>query len=219
MRAAVPKQYLPLRGRTILEHTLDRLCRHPQVTGVVLGVAANDAHWSSIEKSGVDLPNFLGTYTGGAVRADTVLRGLDALGQWAAASDWVMVHDAVRPCVRAPDISRLIDTAQGNGRGALLAAPITDTVKRADADRVVRETLPRTYLWRALTPQMFRVAELRQALTSAQREQVELTDEAMAMERMGVPPQVVAGNPDNIKITVAADLALAELILTQQETE
>lgn len=219
MRAAVPKQYLPLHGRTILEHTLDRLCRHPQVAGVVLGVAANDAYWSSLEKSGIDLPNFLGAYTGGAVRADTVLRGLDALGQRAAASDWVMVHDAVRPCVRAPDISRLIDTALANGRGALLAAPITDTVKRADADHVVRDTLPRTHLWRALTPQMFRVAELRQALTSALREQVELTDEAMAMERMGVLPQVVAGNPDNIKITVAADLALAELILTQQETE
>lgn len=219
MRAAVPKQYLPLRGRTILEHTLDRLCRHPRVAGLVLGVAANDPHWLSIEKSGVDLPNFLGAYTGGAVRADTVLRGLEALGQWAGATDWVMVHDAVRPCVRAQDISTLIDTAQRNGRGALLAAAITDTVKRADADCVVRDTLPRTHLWRALTPQIFRVAELRQALTSALREQVEFTDEAMAMERMGVLPQVVAGNPDNIKITVAADLALAELILAQQERE
>lgn len=130
-----------------------------------------------------------------------------------------MVHDAVRPCVRAQDISRLIETAQGTGRGALLAAPISDTVKRVDADYVVCETLPRAYLWRALTPQIFRAAELRQALTSALHEQVELTDEAMAMERMGAPPQVVAGNPDNIKITVAADLALAELILKQQESE
>ena len=213
MRAALPKQYLTLSGRPVIAHTLDRLCTHARVRGVMVGVAADDEHW---RRAAITLPKLLGTFTGGATRAHTVLNGLAALAAHARMDDWVMVHDAVRPCLRQDDIDRLITVAMSNTDGGLLALPVSDTVKRVDsADKVV-ETVSRTNLWRALTPQMFRFDRLQVALQQALVRGAEVTDEASAIEAAGGRPVLVAGHADNIKITMPADLPLAELFLHQQ---
>lgn len=209
-----PKQYLALRGRPILLHTLQRLCDHPCITGVWVGVSADDPYWPTLQFAH---PRFRGAYTGGAQRADTVLNGLRAMEAHARADDWVLVHDAVRPCVRAEDIDRLIESAAVHPDGALLGLPMADTVKRANVAHEVVETVPREGLWRALTPQMFRLRALREALEGAARDEVAVTDEASAIERAGGRPLMVAGRADNIKITLPGDLALAELYLQRQE--
>ena len=219
MQAAVPKQYLPLLGRPILVRTLERLCTHPRLQGVLVGIAANDDHWSRCADDCSHLPRFVGTFTGGSQRAQTVLSGLRALASRARAGDWVMVHDAVRPCVRHDDIDKLIDAVVASDQGGLLALPIADTVKRTDASGRVLETVARNDLCRALTPQMFRLDRLQTALEQALADGFEITDEAAAIEHIGGRPLVVAGHPDNIKITHPADLDLAELYLYRQARE
>jgi 2-C-methyl-D-erythritol 4-phosphate cytidylyltransferase len=216
MRAARPKQYLPLLGRAILQHTLERLGHYPHLRGVVVGIAADDAYWPTLA---VEVPNLLTTYVGGAERAQTVLNGLRALETYAAPDDWVLVHDAARPCVRHADIDALMAAVAGHADGGLLALPLSDTVKRADHNGCSEETVSRTGLWRALTPQVFRLAALSAALESAMQAGVEITDEASAMEYNGARPRLVHGHADNIKITVPDDLALAELFLREQERE
>lgn len=219
MQAAVPKQYLSLRGRPVLLHTIERICAHPRIDGVLVGVGARDSHWATVKDRCTAFSKFLGSFPGGDERAHTVLNGIDALSARAQDQDWVMVHDGVRPCVRHADIGRLIDTVGEGNAGALLAVAVNDTVKRTDAAGNVLETVPRTGLWRALTPQMFRVADLRRALQAALARGGEITDEAAAVEQIGLRPRVVPGQVDNIKITFPADLALAELILSHQERE
>jgi len=216
MRAARPKQYLPLLGRAMLLHTLDRLGRYPRLRGMVVGIAADDAYWPTLT---MDIPTLLTTYVGGAERAQTVLNGLRTLATYAAPNDWVLVHDAARPCVRHADIDTLLLAIAGHADGGLLALPLSDTVKRADHNGCSQETVTRTGLWRALTPQVFRLAALRAALESAMAEGAEITDEASAMEYSGARPRLVPGHADNIKVTVPADLALAELFLREQERE
>jgi 2-C-methyl-D-erythritol 4-phosphate cytidylyltransferase len=216
MRAACPKQYLPLLGRAMLLHTLERLGRYPRLRGLAVGIAADDAYWPTLA---TDIPNLLITYVGGAERAHTVLNGLRALETYAAPDDWILVHDAARPCVRHVDIDSLLVAVAGHADGGLLALPLNDTVKRADHNGCIEETVPRTGLWRALTPQVFRLAALRDALESAMRAGVEITDEASAMEYSGARPRLVHGHADNIKITLPEDLALAELFLLEQERE
>jgi 2-C-methyl-D-erythritol 4-phosphate cytidylyltransferase len=218
MQGGIPKQYLPLAGRPILFQTLERLCTYARLNGVWVGVTAGDRHWSSLREDCGRLPRFRGAYDGGTLRAETVLNGLRAVSADAMDDDWVMVHDAVRPCVRHADLDRLVEAAR-EADGGLLALPVTDTVKRADGDGQVLETVPRTGLWRALTPQMFRLGRLRLALEQALARGEEITDEAAAIERLGDRPRVVAGQPDNIKITLPADLALAELYLRRQTEE
>lgn len=214
MVADRPKQYLPLHGRPILLHTLQRLCDHPRIAGVWVGVSIDDPYWPELQFAH---PHFRGAYVGGAQRALTVLNGLRAMQSHADADDWVLVHDAVRPCVRAEDIDCLMDAARTHVDGALLGLPMADTVKRANLAHEVVETVPREGLWRALTPQMFRLGALREALESAVRDGVTVTDEASAIERAGGRPLMVAGQADNIKITLPGDLALAALYLQQQE--
>jgi 2-C-methyl-D-erythritol 4-phosphate cytidylyltransferase len=215
MQAAVPKQYLPLRGQPILVHTLARLGTHLRIDGVYVGIGADDPHWPAV--AAAKPPKLKATYPGGATRAESVLNGLRRLQQEVSGSDWVLVHDAVRPCVSQADIDQLINRVLASGNGGLLALPLTDTLKRADDNGRVLETVPRERLWRALTPQMFRVAELALALDRALADGAEVTDEAAAMERQGHRPLLVAGSPDNIKITLPQDLALAEVLLSQQE--
>ena len=217
MSSAVPKQYLPVRGKPVILHTLERICAHAHVRGVVVGIAMDDAHWPGVKNEITRLAKFQGAYQGGARRAETVLNGLNALADRAKDMDWAMVHDAVRPCVRHADIDLLIRAVTENTEGGLLAVPISDTVKRTDNAGRVEETVPRDGLWRALTPQMFRVGALRTALREALASGIEVTDEAAAMERVGIRPRVVAGQPDNIKVTVPGDIALAEFFLAQQE--
>lgn len=219
MQAALPKQYLSLRGRPVLLHTIERICSHPRVDGVLVGINARDGQWQALQDRCAAFSKFLGSFTGGDERAHTVLNGIEALAGRAHDQDWVMVHDGVRPCVRHADITQLIDTVSQGHVGGLLAVAVNDTVKRADADGVVLETVPRSGLWRALTPQIFRLAELRRALQTAQARGGEITDEAAAVEQSGMRPRVVPGQVDNVKITFPADLALAELILSHQERE
>jgi len=154
--------------------------------------------------------------TGATHRSGSVLAGLDALAALAAPGDWVLVHDAARPCLRAEDLQQLLSAVMATATGGILAEPIRDTVKQATGDGVVARTLDRATLWRAQTPQMFRLEELRRALRASEAEGWTVTDEAAAMERAGFPVQLVAGSPSNLKVTVPEDLALAEWYLAQR---
>lgn len=215
MQADVPKQYLPLLGRPVIVQTLERLCSYAAVRGVLVGVAPDDRVWPALDLARFD--KLIGSCHGGAARAHTVLNGLNALAEKARDDDWVMVHDAVRPCVRHSDLDKLVAAARASSDGALLASPVADSLKRADAAGRIVETVPREHLWRALTPQMFRLKPLRRALELALGgDAANITDDAAAIERAGGRPVVVEGRPDNIKITRPADLALAELFLRQQ---
>jgi 2-C-methyl-D-erythritol 4-phosphate cytidylyltransferase len=216
MGADRPKQYLQLRGRPILVRTLERLGSFPGLRGMLVGVAADDAYWPTLN---LNMTTLLGTYIGGSERAITVLNGLRALAEYADSNDWVLVHDAARPCVRHADILALLAAVEGHRDGGLLAVPVSDTLKRADRAGCVEETVARAGLWRALTPQVFRLDALTQAIERALRDGVEVTDEASAMEHDGAHPRLVHGHADNIKITVPDDLALAEMFLQAQERE
>ena len=207
----LPKQYLPLAGKPLLLHTLERLAAHPRIGGIVVVLAAGDPHWPGISTLNAKT---VARAVGGDERADSVLAGLVALRGRIADDAFVLVHDAARPCVGADDITRLVDRGVAVG-GALLAAPLRDTLKRADGAARSLETEPRDARWRALTPQMFRLGELFAALLSARDAGVAVTDEAMAMERLGHRPLLVEGAESNIKVTTAADFALAEFLLSR----
>ncbi|MFQ5760812.1 MAG: 2-C-methyl-D-erythritol 4-phosphate cytidylyltransferase, partial [Acidiferrobacterales bacterium] len=217
MQTSLPKQYMPLLGRPVMLHTLERLCAHPRVAGVLVGIAPDDRWWPTLAQDVSRLPKFLDTFVGGSERADTVNNGLKALVAHASPDDWVLVHDAARPCVRATDIDNLIEQVGGHADGGLLALPVADTVKRTDDGQIVSETLPRANLWRAQTPQLFPLARLSEALAQALAAGDVVTDEAAAVERVGGRPRVVAGHADNIKITVDEDMALAELFMKRQQ--
>jgi len=206
-----PKQYLPLAGRPLIEHTLERLAAHPRIAGLLVTLAADDAWWPGIDR--LDGKPVL-TAVGGAERSDSVLAGIDALPASVGADDFVLVHDAARPCVRLADIGKLIELA-GVADGGLLGAPLRDTLKRATAGGRSELTEPRDLRWRAFTPQMFRRGQLATALREAARRAVNVSDEAMAMELAGFAPLLVEGAEDNIKVTTAADFALAEFLLSR----
>ncbi|OGT19406.1 MAG: 2-C-methyl-D-erythritol 4-phosphate cytidylyltransferase [Gammaproteobacteria bacterium RBG_16_57_12] len=216
MGAGLPKQYLPLNGRTVLEHSLWRLAACPGIAGIAVALAAQDAHWPQLA-----LPPDVAvhTTTGGAQRCHSVLNGLHALAGLAQDEEWVLVHDAARPCVRVADIRNLMTYLADHPVGGLLGVPVNDTVKRADSAATIIETVDRHGLWRALTPQMFRYAALRCALQDSIKAGVTVTDEASAMEWAGHAPRLVEGQGDNIKITRPEDLPLAAYFLQQQQSE
>lgn len=206
----VPKQYLDLLGKPVIEHTLRALLAHPAVSGAMVALSANDTRWPGWrELEGKPVL----TCMGGGERADSVLAGLRELPATVADDAWVLMHDAARPCLKALDLSRLFAALKTDPVGALLAAPVRDTLKRAGDDGRVESTVPRGSMWRALTPQAFRRDSLVRALESAERAGVLATDEAMAIERLGFKPLLVEGSEDNLKITTPADLAVAESIL------
>ncbi|MDP9013937.1 MAG: 2-C-methyl-D-erythritol 4-phosphate cytidylyltransferase [Pseudomonadota bacterium] len=218
-----PKQYAPLAGATVLEWSLAALLTEPRVSGIMIALAADDTRWPGIA---VSLPRSkIHTAIGGASRPESVLNGLKALEGEAAADDWVLVHDAARPCLTGADLGALLDAVLGHGAGAsaggadgaLLAAPIVDTVKRERGGTAV-DTVDREGLWRALTPQVFRFAQLKQALEEVLRLGLAVTDEAQALERLGVRARLVRGSPLNIKVTRSEDLAMAESILRGTES-
>jgi 2-C-methyl-D-erythritol 2,4-cyclodiphosphate synthase len=227
----LPKQYTPLLGGTVLEWSLRALLAEPRIHAIVVVLAAGDSHWPQVAAK-LNSPKLL-TAIGGAQRQDSVMSGLDFLSSRAAADDWVLVHDAARPCLNSGDIRALADALDNqsnagaanagaaNGSvsdvaGAVLAAPIVDTVRRVLPSGV--ETVDRTGLWRALTPQVFAFAPLRRALQDAARAGVAVTDEAQAMERIGVRAVLVSGSPFNIKLTRAEDLGVAAGILKMGES-
>ncbi len=206
---ATPKQYRQLQGRTILEHTLALFCDHPGIAGVMVAIAEGDAFWP---KLAISSHQRVMTATGGRERYHSVLNCLGALNGIAAPDDWVLVHDAARPCVRRSDVDALIEAAGAHPVGGILALPVRDTMKRGEGLEI-RETVNREGLWHALTPQMFRLQDLHQALADAVEAGVALTDEAQAMERSGARPLLIPGHADNIKITDPDDLIIAELLL------
>lgn len=205
----LPKQYAPIAGRPLLEWTLAALARSPRVAGVVLVRAADDTHWQA--PSAIAGKPLLQA-AGGAERSTSVLAGLRALPATVGDADFVLVHDAARPCVSVADIERLVASAVPAG-GGLLAAPLRDTLKRADARGRVAATEPREQRWRALTPQVFPRGALTHALERAHAAGIAITDEAMAMEREGLQPLLVEGSEDNLKVTTPADLAMVEFWL------
>jgi 2-C-methyl-D-erythritol 4-phosphate cytidylyltransferase len=213
MGADVPKQYLQLAGATVLEHSVKALLACDRIEGVVVALHPADEHGQALA---VLADERVRTVAGAQERSGSVLAGLHGLSAWAASGDWVLVHDAARPCLRAADIERLIDEVISSGVGGILAEPVVDTVKQAGNDRRVVATLDRSTLWRAQTPQMFRLGELRAALEEAARRGAPVTDEASAMELAGRPVQLVPGSRDNLKVTVAEDLALAAWYLAQR---
>jgi 2-C-methyl-D-erythritol 4-phosphate cytidylyltransferase len=215
MGSDIPKQYLSLGGRTVLEHTLDALAWHPDISGLVLVHGIDDPRAATLPDRVQGKP--LLRAHGGAERSDSVLSGLERLAGLASGQDWVLVHDAARPCLRREDLDRLIETLREHPVGGLLGVPVRDTMKRADGRNAVRETVNRDGLWHALTPQMFRLGPLRAALRAAQARGLPVTDEASAMELAGHTPLLVEGHGDNLKITRPEDLALAEFYLRQQE--
>ena len=211
MNAPLPKQYLTLQGRTLAEHTLGRLLALPRIEQVMVAIAEDDPWWPALPVA--SRPR-VATVTGGESRAHSVLNGLDALLEKATADDWVLVHDMARPCVRPSDIERLIDSSDASG--AILALPVSDTLKRAE-DQRISATVPRESIWRALTPQLFPIGALRDAIAKALADNVTVTDEASAMEYIGWQPLLVQGQADNIKVTLAEDLALADFFLQRQK--
>jgi len=213
MGADVPKQYLALQGKPILVHAIERLAALPGVQGVMVAISETDEYWPALDLS---LPVPLWTCAGGVERCHSVLNALTDLGLHAADEDWVLVHDAARPCVRHDDLEKLLATLEADAVGGLLAMPVRDTMKRAEADGRVVTTEPREGLWHALTPQMFRLGLLRHALEEAIEAEELVTDESAAMARAGYRPRLVEGHGDNIKITRPEDLALAEFFLQRQ---
>lgn len=211
----VPKQYLPLRGRLVIEHSLAVFVEHPLIAGGVIALSPEDEWWQETAYVGHQAVKRV---AGGAERSDSVANALAALAGQAADDDWVLVHDAARPCLTAADLDRLLAALIDEPVGALLAVPMHDTVKVAEdafGARVER-TLPRQQLWRAFTPQAFRLGQLREALTYCQARGIAITDDASAMEQLGLRPLLVEGRADNIKITRPEDLPLAEFFLEQQ---
>jgi len=209
----VPKQYLRAAGKPLIKHALEALLSHPCIDGVVVALAVDDVRWPGwTSRHGKPVL----TCIGGGERADSVLAALRALPDTVADDDLLLVHDAARPNLRAGDIDNLVDAANACADGAILAAPVRDTLKRADGETRIAATEPRDGLWRALTPQAFRRGLLRRALEGAKAAGIAVTDEAMAVERLGLRPLLVEGREDNLKVTTPADLALAEFLLARR---
>lgn len=204
MRADRPKQYLTLAGRSILEHTLECFLDHPHLLGLVLSLAADDPYWPQLpcaQDPRIQRAN------GGAERVDSVFNALLRLEELGAqADDWVLVHDAARPNLARADLDNLLGALANDPVGGLLAVPARDTLKRAGEDGRVRETIDRSVVWQAYTPQMFRLGALQHALADAQVAGVAVTDEASAIEWAGQAPRLIEGRADNLKITRPEDL-------------
>ena len=216
MAAEVPKQYLKLNGVPILEHTLRALLACPDIRGVMVVLDPSDRRADAIPS--LSDPR-VSTAAGGAERADSVLAGLQAVSLEASEQDWVLVHDAARPCVSVALLHSLITACVSAHVGAVMAQASVDTLKRISDDNRVVETLDRKAIWRAQTPQMFKLGELSTALSEALANDIAITDESMAMERAGYPVAILEGPSTNIKVTLPADLEFAEIILRRLNEE
>src|SRR5688572_5729610 len=214
MGVPMPKQYLEIAGRPLLYHALSALARHPRIEQAFVVLAPGDGRfpaggWRELGAKVTAL------YCGGETRAASVFNGLLAARDAIAGADWVLVHDAARPCLGREELDRLFGELETDDTGGLLAVPVADTLKRANRDARVAGTEPRDNLWLAQTPQMFRYRVLVEALRAA--DPAVVTDEARAIETLGLKPRLVMGDTRNIKVTYPEDLALAELILRSRE--
>lgn len=213
MQANCPKQYLPLAGQSVIEQTLQRLLALPFIDNVLVAISPSDAYWGELD---ISTWGCVRTVAGGDERADSVLNGLQSLCGTAADNDWVLVHDAARPCVSPAAIENLYTSCQSHPVGGILGVPVADTLKKVNPALGVEQTVDRSVLWQAQTPQLFRYKVLREALAQALASDVLVTDESSAIEYAGLVPLIVEGNGDNIKITRPDDLPLAEMILQKQ---
>jgi 2-C-methyl-D-erythritol 4-phosphate cytidylyltransferase len=211
MATCVPKQYMALAGLQVITHSLNALLQHPRLKGLVVVLNPQDTWWN---ETSITTDKVLLSVAGGQERCHSVLNGLKALQRHVQTDDWILVHDAARPCLRSSDLDALMDELQQDPVGGLLAIPVRDTIKRADSNGRVAGTVDRSDLWHALTPQMFRFEVLFSALDQAINRHLAITDEASAIEATGLAPRLIEGRADNIKITYPEDLALAEFYLT-----
>ncbi len=211
--SVVPKQYLELAGRKVIDLTLATLLDHPHVRGVVVALDPDDALWPQTLHA--SHPR-VWTVSGGAERCHSVRNALLALAGRAAGDDWVLVHDAARPCLRPADLDRLIAGLEDDPVGGILGVPVRDTMKQAGPADRIEATVPREGLWHAFTPQAFRLGLLRRALEVALDAGRLVTDDASAVELLGLHPRLIEGHGDNIKITRAEDVPLAQFFLEQQ---
>lgn len=222
MGTDIPKQYLRIRSKTILEHTISRFLALDSVAGVLVMVGVDDTHWPGVNErlsKGKGASRITFAY-GGSERSDTVAKALDYLVSKIGLDDsqWVMVHDAARPCVRVNDVLKLLEVRSLNSGGGILAVPAKDTMKRATpGNNMISHTESRDGLWHALTPQLFRLRDLSDALKTAQLSGGVVTDEASAMEFVGQPVALIEGASDNIKLTTPGDLSLVAFLLEQME--
>jgi len=208
-----PKQYLEIAGRPLIEYALGTVLNLPSLSGAVVAVAADDAYWGDTALAG---DSRLTTVHGGDERFLSVLAGLEALDGRAADQDWVLVHDVARPCLSAAGLCRLVSELDEDPVGGLLAIAVADTLKSSGDGIRIDATVERCGLWRAQTPQQFRYGLLRRALESARNQGIVVTDEAQAIELLGLTPRLVAGEERNIKVTRPEDLALAAYYLQEQ---
>lgn len=209
MANTLPKQYLPLAGQPMIAHALNTLCSSPDISTVFVVLAPEDTQFHTYDWSrfGDKLQTL---FCGGEKRSDTVLNGL--IASELEPDDWVLVHDAARPCLTQVHLAKLIAELRDDAVGGILAVPVADTLKREDDNGRIARTEERAGLWQAQTPQMFRAGLLTQALQQPSR----FTDEASAVEALGLRPKLVLSEPTNFKVTYPQDLLLAELLLTQQ---
>lgn len=216
MLADRPKQYLPLDNKMVIEHTLQRLASHSRIMGIIVAIAKDDPFWSTLTMPQGCPIHVVG---GGIERADSVFNALQYLSTLSAVNPWVLVHDAARPCLRHQDIDQMLAELMTHDVGGILGIAVNDTVKRVNDQHEIIDTICRQSLWRATTPQMFRLQALKEALQTAKQHQLIVTDDASAIELSGFKPKMIEGHSDNIKITVPQDLALASLFLQLQARE
>lgn len=210
--ADVPKQYLSLANKTVIEHTLQKLLDFEYCKAVVVAISEEDRFWSELD---VASHPKVRRVAGGAERSLSVLSALESLEGLADEDDWILVHDAARPCVDQVHIAKMLKELEGHKVGGLLAVPVSDTIKRVTGIGEVESTVDRAELWQAQTPQMFRYQLLLDSLKQALSAGASITDEASAIEWLGNRPVVVEGDCRNIKITQSADLELAQFYLQQ----
>lgn len=207
------KQYLPVCGRPLIYHALRALCGLSTIRQVFVVLSAQDAAWGEHDWSAFS-GKLSPLFCGGETRAESVLNGLQAARAFIGDDDWVLVHDAARPCVSGALVDQLMRELAGDEVGGLLAAPVSDTIKRDDGQGRVLRTELRAHLWQAQTPQMFRYATL---VTALQQAGADTTDEASAVESLGLKPKLILGDARNLKVTYPQDLGLAELILREED--
>ncbi|MGR6862311.1 2-C-methyl-D-erythritol 4-phosphate cytidylyltransferase [Aliivibrio salmonicida] len=215
MKADRPKQYLLLNGKTVLEHTIEQLLAYPLIDKVIVSVTDGDPYFNELS---IAKDKRVIRVSGGKERADSVLSGLTYVKD-NKLSEWVMVHDAARPCIRHSDIEKLIEAVIPHHVGGILASPVRDTMKQATLDQQIETTIDRSVLWHALTPQLFTTELLYTALKTGLETSLSITDESSAIELMGYQPKLVQGRADNLKITQPEDLDLAEFYLQKMKKE
>ena len=212
MLNVLPKQYLPLAGKPIIAHIIQTFFSHPRIATIHLALSPEDKFWQSLSLNTESRLHI--HYTGGESRSETVLNTLNAMQ--VDAEDWVLVHDAARPGLTHASLNRLLDTLETDAVGGLLALPVADTIKKSDEMNMVDQTISRQNLWQAQTPQMFRYTMLKQALSEYEGLP---TDEAEAIEALGLNPKLVHGELRNLKVTYPEDLALLEMIVANSGEE